>query len=47
MKAAEATMETMENFMMYVVKIVDVDVLKDVWFEERVMSSGFYVLLQA
>jgi hypothetical protein len=34
MKAAEATMETMENFMVSVLEIVDVDVLKDVWLEE-------------
>jgi hypothetical protein len=33
MKTAEATMEIMENFMIYVVEIV-VDVLKDVCVEE-------------
>lgn len=47
MKAAEVTMETTENFMIYVVEIVDVDVLKGVWFEECTMSPGFYILLQA
>ena len=34
MNAAEATMETMENFMIYVVEVVDLDLLKGVWFEE-------------
>jgi len=46
MKAAETTMETMENFMIYVVENV-VDVLKDVWFEECPVSPRFYILLRS
>jgi hypothetical protein len=46
MKAAEATMETMEKFMVSLVEIVDVDVLKDVWFEECVLSPRSYTLLR-
>jgi hypothetical protein len=34
MKAAEATVQTMESFMITVVEIVDVGFLKGVWFEE-------------
>jgi len=40
MKAAEETMETMENFMIYVVEIVD-DFSKDACFEECPMSPRF------
>ena len=46
MKAAEATMETMENFMIYVVEIV-VDVLKHFCFEECPFSPRFYILLRS
>ena len=46
MKTAEETMETMENFMIYVVEIV-VDVLKHVCFEECPMSPRFYILLRS
>jgi hypothetical protein len=46
MKAAEATMETMEKFMVSVVEIVNVDVLKDAWFEECALSPRSYILLR-
>jgi len=42
MKAAEATIETTENFMISVVQVVDVNIFKGVWFEEYLTSPRFY-----
>ena len=37
-------MEIMENFMIYVLEIVEVEGLNHVWFEEYPTSSRFYTL---
>jgi hypothetical protein len=49
MKAAQVTMEKMDNFIISVAEIVDVrvDVLKGIRFEECPISPRFYILLRA
>jgi hypothetical protein len=47
MKAAEAMVETVVNFIISVVEIINVDVLKRVRFEECALSPGFYIFLRA